>query len=545
MKLLTDRNYVKIAEIRFYNNNGTQIQSNTGGIIYPNSNFRIILARADDDTLPLSFDILKYVYITPIVNNEILFVQATNSNPGLNYIKTRMITGEIQFAEKDILFYLDDFSVYGLQYYTYASSSFTENGTYHALSFAPILIPKGSYYRLSVGKKENAEMEYEEALAQTKLIKYVFIEDSYDYPNFENSLRNELALIKQRINLLENEQLPSYYEDSNYSISNKCSSIINLNTKIKPEILQFAFITDMHLYTGNSKNSRALLNYIIKNTNVDTIINGGDLIDDHTTDLNYDDQTSFGYLKILEEANNYAVPDGCKNFFFIPGNHDAGAGWNPTTDAKLDTPTFVKNSLICRSSSNVIFNEDGLQYYIDDHYHKIRYIICSIGNSINFGNWDSSKSHGVAGMSDADCLVFINNALNTTPTGWNILVFNHILINNWPNKGALVLENACDIYNENHPNSKIIAIIGGHSHVDWSYQTTGGINCIMTTTDNRSQQCKISEDGQSSIWAGDVAARPNGTYKEQAFDIFTINKTNKTIQTTRIGWGQDRNWTYN
>ena len=543
---------IVLASVIYYDENDTRIATRSCGYVPKGVRFQVFLENRSDNTQKINYDYLDHIQIIPMKENY--WEMATNANPGLGPVDTRVIMADIEYADHPMVYYFDDYTNYGMMYYSYKNDDFTSNnGKWHAVQYKPLYIQEGMYYRVAIAKRDDASMTRAEGMAVAALVKRIDL-DKHETDNaFANGVRNELAAIKKRIASIEGDTLPSYYESGTYSLSAKCAAIRALNQKLVPEIAQFAFITDMHLFSGNEKKSRLLLNNIIDNTNVDMVVNGGDALDEKPTDTtSYDPQTSFGFIKMLEPAHNYAIPDGCKNYLFVPGNHDAGAGWNPTTDAKVDKGTFIDHSMICRTESGVKYDKDGLQYYIDDPYHKIRFLVCNYGNSLNIGEWDENGSHGVTGTTNADCLMFARDALVSMPSGWQCIVFNHILINSWPNKGAENLEKLCDAYNARTGSisldantfdlsnglGEVICIIAGHSHCDHTYTTTGGINCILTTTDCRAQNYT------SDTHVIDTSSRPVGTYKEQAFDVFTINRTLRTITATRIGYGSDRTWNY-
>ena len=73
----------------------------------------------------------------------------------------------------------------------------------------------------------------------------------------------------------------------------------------------------------------------------------------------------------------------------------------------------------------------------------------------------------------------------------------------------------------------ICAIICGHIHRDGSL-IRNGIPFIATTWDG------YYSDSNKKL----------GTTTELAFDVFTVDTENKTIKASRVGYGEDRTWTY-
>ena len=74
-------------------------------------------------------------------------------------------------------------------------------------------------------------------------------------------------------------------------------------------------------------------------------------------------------------------------------------------------------------------------------------------------------------------------------------------------------------------------LLSGHTHVDNS-NTSDGVLSVVTTCDSRYTGVSIDSN------------RVIGTVNEQAFDVFSINYTNKEINATRIGYGSNRVFDY-
>ena len=77
-----------------------------------------------------------------------------------------------------------------------------------------------------------------------------------------------------------------------------------------------------------------------------------------------------------------------------------------------------------------------------------------------------------------------------------------------------------------------MALICGHVHRDYSVNSSGNIRIISTVCDANSTSANAYNDLE----------RTTGTYKEQAIDIFFVDTENNTIETVRIGAGEDRSF---
>ena len=75
----------------------------------------------------------------------------------------------------------------------------------------------------------------------------------------------------------------------------------------------------------------------------------------------------------------------------------------------------------------------------------------------------------------------------------------------------------------------VIAWVGGHRHKDY-VKTKFGITIVETTSDASYENYKK------------LGLR--GSVGEHAFDIFTVDKSNRRVSVTRIGRGEDREFVY-
>ena len=120
---------------------------------------------------------------------------------------------------------------------------------------------------------------------------------------------------------------------------------------------------------------------------------------------------------------------------------------------------------------------------------------------------------------------------------WNVVIFSHQLFAmtspgkpvteflGYTSSGNKIVNTLKDISAE----STIIAVISGHTHYDFSQNVNGFLE-ICTTCDTRQEYGGLPDNA--------------GTINEQAFDVFTIDIANRKLFATRIGRGQDREWSW-
>ena len=359
--------------------------------------------------------------------------------------------------------------------------------------------------------------------------------------------------------LAEVDVLPDYYT------SYLPTKIAAINTLRPANGSQFIFITDTHIdgYNhGNSLKSHAMIDEIVKSTMIRTVINGGDNLSPATT------KDIIDYVTELRNGVNYSQPDTLSEHFYTAGNHDLGA--NNTVAACLTPVQLAKlTNLYAPAYAGVVYDETyPFQYYYDDTAAKIRYIVLGLGMSGNSGLsghtwWDSYAKLA------SQCAPFFIQALNSVPDNdYHVVVVNHIAgipisapytqtfanitstgyINymykvfvayqaktTWSDGATLTADfteakgvPCCMVFGHQHRD-----VTGVTSDIKVSGESIGGtIPCFVTTTDNAGGNLDPN------------VTRTAGTTSEQAFDVFTINKSTRTINVTRIGGGLDRSATY-
>ncbi len=364
-----------------------------------------------------------------------------------------------------------------------------------------------------------------------------------------------IAEVRNRLIALESDNaIPSYYEEH---IADKVDDINDLRDDLTTGT-QFAFITDVHVNAYNQTfHSKALLHYICQNTLVKDVFNGGDIangkVNPHLGKV--------AFLKQVRRGIEYCNADSYVNTFFVVGNHDLGVDYadNVTEGAIItaqelyDVSGIKDNVLDISQDANTPFN-----YTYTDDTHQIYYVVCS-----------ADLRDTVTGEYYKYMYIWFCNALKACPDDYTIIVFNHIVLHNSSDKklkpfladmfGAINAYNSrgsspqysdtpATVIDFSECGGEVCCLIGGHSHIDFSKnagdtiavndanntQVTLPVPLILTTTDN----C-----GAESTATGHLT-RTVGTTTEQAFDVFTIDTTNRTIKTTRIGAGSDRTFSY-
>lgn len=287
---------------------------------------------------------------------------------------------------------------------------------------------------------------------------------------------------------------------------------------------RFIFITDVHLRGAdgtlhNSLHSPLLMKYLHDNANIGLAFFGGDAI----TGAYTDDDSVFTDLSFFRKT--FAPVWDWMHCMY--GNHDYGnnnSSRSPLNKAYLYN-LFIKDKERQYADVNPVYGS----YVLDNHAQKIRYIVLNLNEGSNLtqqATWFCTK-------------------MRDTPAGWTIVFLTHFSL--YDNSGTLEIASkltatnsiipAIEAYNAKSSmagvnfsecGATIACVIGGHCHFDGMVRTQSGVPVIATTCDRRY----------------DYSWRVEGTVSEQAFDVFSINTSSKTIKATRIGYGEDRQFTY-
>lgn len=549
-----DRSVINWA-VFLYDDDNTYITNIIRAACIPSgTKFRIHVYPVDTSIAYIKSDVFDYMKMIEMPDNFLWRAAPHGSASIIGYVtaNNRISTCDVIKADKPMKVWLDDYSQHKIYIYTYASSKINEIQKGQSWVQKDAYVPAGTIFRPLLSKVDNSEISDAELSETMALLHYEEIDDE---AVAIDGLRRDVSALKVRVSKLESDPIPAYYEDDNYSIADRCSTILSLNPRGESGISQFVFLTDHHANSsGQQFHSKALMDYVFENTFCSMFVNGGDVVNGNQTATR---QTPMEYTNQVRTYWNALIPDRCGLSLMVAGNHDTGAAWNPTIGCLIDQKTLFDNAPFGMVPGNVVYDPNcPMQYYVDDEYHKIRWIVCNWDNSV-IGTWDETGTYGVAPESDINEYMFVANSLKTMKSGWTALLFNHIILHSTNMADRIgPIAHLCDSYNARAVETRhlnltvdysdakgcVAAIIGGHSHFDYSYTSDGGTLIILTTTDNPEQQWV--PDWEHSTAYRDPTIRDIGTPDEQAFDVFTLNTMTKSINATRIGYGEDRSWTY-
>lgn len=342
--------------------------------------------------------------------------------------------------------------------------------------------------------------------------------------NLEQSntqLTKEVTDHEERLDILENNAedagIPSYWIEE---LKTKDDAIQQAMESAGRNKSAFLWYTDSHWTAGNAKISPMLLNYLYKNTPMNKVNFGGDIIGDPTV-LTHDT-----VKHLYNEWRNHLK--GLPNHHSVLGNHDNLYDSN-ITYAYLIAP---------EESSDMVMGGE-FYYYIDNPCEKTRYLYL-----------DS----GTYKLSD-DETRFIIDSLGSVPDGWHIVVISHIWFQyesasnpsvgsmnaymqkalnlfdayNARESGTITMVSESKSYDFTDCGGKVEFCIGGHIHIDLDLASNGGIPVIITASETNQDRSK-GEGGEIEDF-GTI-----GTISESA--IYGIIADYNKHQVTVVGVGR-------
>lgn len=335
----------------------------------------------------------------------------------------------------------------------------------------------------------------------------------------------------------DGEVLPAYYDDYMAVKYGEINALMENNINGDA----FIFITDTH-WNDNSKLSPNLIDHIRKNTNVQKVIFGGDIVRAFgAKDAITDDVYEFnGAMKKYVEESKY---------FPTIGNHDFTIKYVNSADDQTgythDVPFTYNNSAKMLESYAGIKNQK-MYYYFDNPVQKVRYIMVNTEEEVNSGD----NYWGVGAHITQEQLDWLTNDALVVDDGYDIVVVGHVPIHPYApshDRALDVLRYALEGYENKRPASftapygtvlnkdftnykgHMVGYFSGHNHKDTEFV---GENMINIST------------GCDAKYNDDVWTRTEGTISEQLFDVVIVDKTNKEINMIRIGAGENRNYSY-
>lgn len=420
----------------------------------------------------------------------------TNTGVVATSVLYRIVTNNIINVTETTRLYISPGYKFFVAYYTDSGETFDRSSAWITDS---IEISAGSYIRLCI--TINPE--------QTSIVADVDTFRKQIY--YQTVFYNEIKELEDDVDQLIGEAIPAYWESE---IASKVDVINVNNCDLGQHGDSFVFMTDYHMNTSNNM-SRRLIDYIEKHTSVVKFFYGGDTTDGGglTTP-----QMAINKIRSFEEMFRGL------NMFPIRGNHDEEPTANQTVNQIPDGAFY---DVFLRSIENGINTNGNLYYTVDNDSQKIRYIMMDSG--------------GMNNPLNSTQLNWLKAKIIELESDWSCVVIQHI-IGEQDAGNRRVLVSTRGAYTINAINEALqtavctfICVIAGHVHTDYIDTTTASYPIIYTTCDS---------GGANAAYDFDNPVRTAGTITECAFDVFSIDTSNRTIKITRVGAGSNRAISY-
>lgn len=307
------------------------------------------------------------------------------------------------------------------------------------------------------------------------------------------------------------EDIPSYYVEH---LNSKINDILELLSTCSNDTFVFSATTDYHTL-NNFNTSPKLLKEIDKYINLSVCLGLGDWVEGN----------ELQDKPFLREYGKRIYPLSKKCLMGV-GNHDL------YSMSRKEFKSYAQN-MMCKDIKYDVTNEEGLYFYHDDDFNRVRYIILDAENKVdsdkefkwlgevalNFKNKEGYRiiitshnspvpnfvggSQGTVGMFYQKVVAIITAFKNRTQY----------------NSGGLN-------FNFEGNTEEIICWLCGHVH----YDNVGQFENIPV----------VSVLNDSCSRYSDSPSRQKGTISESAFDIVVADCSNKKLYFKRIGAGSDR-----
>lgn len=312
----------------------------------------------------------------------------------------------------------------------------------------------------------------------------------------------------------------------------------DINRKITHGI-SFVFMTDPH-FSDNDLLSKPSMKHVLDNTSIPFVICGGDF------------PGAFGskddVLKARDEVLDYQSFIGKGRFFSVQGNHDftirsrSDGSTGYTAENSLVYDTLIRPNEFYLSS----IQAGKEYYYIDIPSQNTRiFMLNSMDGNPEAENTDAWGTQYTISQAQADWLV----EKAKEKSGWKFVFVCHVPCDSnidsyHPNEEyfhkvaaaingkqqlAFHAQNINEDADFTDTTNQVVTILAGHNHVDQA-SAKDGVLSITTASDAR-----YGDSG----WV-----RQRDSYTSQAFDVVSIDYDRETIDTVRIGAGQDRTFSY-
>ena len=320
----------------------------------------------------------------------------------------------------------------------------------------------------------------------------------------------------------------------------------------------FGLITDVHV-GDNSMHSGALMEKVLVECGIPYFFNAGDFV------------TGMGIItpenligEILLTRRLFSrIAD---RQLMVLGNHDPAYSTFLPPDyyaeslTKEDIYEYVFRPQT--AYSNRVFGEDGTCFYADDTFHKVRYVVLNThdtpSDELKADKHPVYDKFRLTGFLQGQVNWFAHVALQVPSTDWTVVLCTHESIGadtgtTYYNRELILgLINAFRKHTAYKASTHFDNIAGYDAQVEADFTGKGGDFAAWVGGHWHRDEHRIC-DGVLTISSNNDSLHNSAdspfvhkerTNTEQSFDIFTINKKEHKLYVTKIGCGEDREFTY-
>ena len=383
-----------------------------------------------------------------------------------------------------------------------------------------------------------------------------------DYEDRIVDLEKQLARNTAKLESLESntdETIPLYWQSAVDAAVAKVKTLQDLGGG---DVVNFVWFSDMHYAPGNQyvANLGSLCAAVMDACNIPLAVNSGDTMS--AAIASTEDQL----LQWLSGSNTVLAPVGPNRLLTTRGNHDDVYGCTDTVGyVNKASSKRIWNVLHRAQAADFrrVYGPDGTYFYIDNPAQRTRFIVLDGYRYSGDGYSNGTSSAMTSGYGQTQMAWFANEALPADKPGWSVVIVQHVpptsvqindrayqiyggdvfrgILTAYCNKSAYsgsysgTEDNTIRGISVDYSNAQAADVIGvfcGHCHTDAI--VSNDLPCpILTVT------C-----ANNTPYDNTTADRALNTATETALDIVSINKSTRTIHTTRLGIGEDRTVNY-
>jgi hypothetical protein len=322
--------------------------------------------------------------------------------------------------------------------------------------------------------------------------------------------------------------VPNFWE----SAVNSCISKIKALQSGR-DCVTFAFFSDNH---QNTKYVGSLIGKVMQDCHIPYCFFGGDAIDSGTL---ANESAMIANDKAFDDSMSIIpVNQMCR----AVGNHDGY--WVDKSDVKHRYTRsqiydlFLRQETIAQTKH---YGGDGTYYYVDDLASETRFVVCNTNYNFNTAT-ETLDSQQLAWLND---VVF-----KDSDKSLKLVFISHQPITN-NHHSNIYADTAHAIQqlltNKINAGWNVVGWFSGHIHADRIYQTDHTTNTEANDQSTVTLPWKtvtIRADHTGLCRDEDLIHTPADDNLSHAIDFVTINKSTRIVNLTRLGIGDDRNFTY-